>query len=98
MKDAFKNDQTPPNIERIQYVTLTKRLIDIMTDFCLLTLQSVSKKNQASLNTNQIEEIINFDLQFRIQQLNDPELLDLVRDNAKTEFLENQEKYHSHHQ
>ena len=45
---------------------------------------------EAPLNTSQIEETVNFDLQFRIQQIQDPELLDIVRERVISEYIEEQ--------
>ena len=45
---------------------------------------------QDQLKPNQIEEIINFDLQFRLQQINDPELLDILREKINSDFLKEQ--------
>ena len=61
-----------------------------MMDFCLLTLKAVSNKKQTPLNKQQIEDAINFVLQFGIQKINDPELLDTVKEEAFSEFLETQ--------
>ena len=63
-----------------------------MVEFSLLTLRTVQNKKQSTLTPKQIEETIDFDLQFRLQQINDPELLDIVREKAMTEFLEEQGK------
>ena len=38
----------------------------------------------------QIEETVNFDLQFRIQQIQDPELLDITRERTILKFLDEQ--------
>ncbi len=61
-----------------------------MVEFTLLTLSTVSKKRGAPLNISQIEETVNVDLQFRIQQIQDPELLDIVRERIISEYIEEQ--------
>lgn len=88
MKEMIEGDLQISETERGEFVALTAKLIDIMVDFCLLTLKAVSYKKQAPLNYQQIEDVINFDLQFRIQQISDPELLNTVRERAFSEFLE----------
>lgn len=89
MKETIKSYSTT-DAERNEFTALTKRLIDIMVDFSLLTLRTVQNKKQTTLAPKQIEETIDFDLQFRLQQINDPELLEIVRERAMTEFLEEQ--------
>ena len=71
-----------------EFTDLTNRLIDLMVEFTLLTLRIVSKKKEVPLNISQIEETVNFDLQFRIQQIQDPELLDVVRERIISEYIE----------
>ena len=91
MKETIKSYSTT-DAERKEFTALTKRLIDVMVEFSLLTLRTVQNKKQSTLTPKQIEETIDFDLQFRMQQINDPELLDIVREKAMTEFLEEQRK------
>ena len=69
---------------------MTNNLIENMVDFTLLTLRSITKKKGPPLNMTQIEETVNFDIQFRIQQIQNPELLDIVRERAIYKFLEKQ--------
>ena len=73
-----------------EFTDVTNKLIENMVDFALLTLRSIRDKKGAPLNMTQIEETVNFDLQFRIQQIQDPELLDIVRERAIYKFLEEQ--------
>ncbi len=73
-----------------EFTDLTNNLIETMVDFILLTLRNVTKKKGTPLNMTQIEETVNFDLQFRLQQIQDPELLDVVRERAIYKFLEEQ--------
>jgi hypothetical protein len=81
-------EQSAPKLG--EFTDLTNNLIETMVEFTLLTLRSVTKKKGAPLNMTQIEETVNFDLQFRIQQIQDPELLDIVRERAIYKFLEEQ--------
>ena len=97
IKKIFETNGQPPTSERQlpvselkEFTDLTNRLIDLMVEFTLLTLRTVSKKKEAPLNTSQIEETVNFDLQFRIQQIQDPELLDVVRERVISEYIEDQ--------
>lgn len=87
MNEILKEGLHVSETEREKFVELTNKLIDIMVDFSLLTLKTVSNIKQTSLNNQQIEDVINFDLQFQIQQINDPELLDMVRERTFSEFL-----------
>ncbi len=87
-KKAKPVEQTATELS--EFTDLTNDLIENMVDFTLLTLRSVTKKKGAPLNLTQIEETVNFDLQFRIQQIQDPELLDVVRERAIYTFLEEQ--------
>lgn len=89
MRDTLKSYSTSDE-ERKEFYSLTKRLIDVMVDFSLLTLRSVQNKKQTPLTIEQIEDTVNFDLQFRLQQISDPELLDIVRERATSKFLEDQ--------
>ncbi len=89
LRDIIKGYSTT-DTEREEFAMLTKKLIDTMVEFSLLTLRAIQNKIQAPLNQKQIEEAIDFDLQFRIQQINDPELLDIIRESAISEFLEEQ--------
>ena len=80
----------PSVMELDEFTDLTDNLIENMVDFTLLTLRSIRDKKGAPLNMTQIEETVNFDLQFRLQQIQDPELLDIVRERAIYKFLEEQ--------
>lgn len=74
------------NKDREEFVALTNTLIDVLVNFCLLTLRALSKKKQSPLNSAQMKEAINFDFQFRIQQVQDPELLEIVREQVFSKF------------
>ena len=80
----------PSVMELDEFTDLTDNLIENMVDFTLLTLRSIRDKKGAPLNMTQIEETVNFDLQFRLHQIQDPELLDIVRERAIYKFLEEQ--------
>lgn len=68
--------------ERKKFTNLTKNLLNVLVDFSILTLKTVEKKKQAPLTPTQIEDAVCFDLQFRIQQIQDPEFIDMVREKA----------------
>jgi len=68
--------------DREEFIILTNKLIEVMVEFCLLTLRVLYKKKQSPLNSAQIEEAINFDFQFRMQQLRDPGLLEIIKDQV----------------
>jgi hypothetical protein len=87
MRDLIKGKQQTFENEREEFVSLTNKLMELMTDFCLLSLKAIGNMKKEPLNNQQIDDVINFDLQFRIQQINDPELLDTIRERAHSEFL-----------
>ena len=93
MFERFRKKVKPvePSVTEMgEFTDLTNNLIETMVDFILLTLRNVTKKKGTPLNMTQIEETVNFDLQFRLQQIQDPELLDVVRERAIYKFLEEQ--------
>jgi hypothetical protein len=86
-----KAKSVEPSVKELdEFTDLTNNLIENMVDFTLLTLRSIRDKKGTPLNMTQIEETVNFDLQFRLQQIQDPELLDIVRERAIYKFLEEQ--------
>lgn len=91
MKDSLKKI-SKSNVDQKQFIELTETLVEILVDFGILTLQAVQNKKQTTLNAKQIEEVINFDLQFRLLQINDPELLDIIRERTTQEFLKIQKR------
>ena len=95
IKKIFRNDVQPSAPELTEFTALTNRLIDLMVEFTLLTLRTVRSKKETPLNGTQIEDTVNFDLQFRIQQIQDPELLDIVRERALSEFLKDQKNHNN---
>jgi hypothetical protein len=97
IKKLFESDSEPSTSEAQpskselnEFTDLTSRLIDLMGEFALLTLRTISNRKGAPLNRTQIEETVDFDLQFRIQQIQDPELLDIVRKRVISEYIEEQ--------
>ena len=90
IKKFLGNDVEPAKPELEEFTDLTDRLVDVMVEFVLLTLRTISKKKGAPLSIAQIEETVNFDLQFRMQQIQDPELLDIVRERAISEYIKEQ--------
>jgi len=93
MFEKFKKKvkSVEPSVTELgEFTDLTNNLIENMVEFTLLTLRSITKKKGTPLNMTQIEETVNFDLQFRIQQIQEPELLDVVRERAIHKFLEEQ--------
>ena len=93
MFERFRKKTKPAEqsaTELEEFTDLSNKLIESMVDLTLLTLRSIRDKKGAPLNMTQIEETVNFDLQFRMQQIQDPELLDIVREQAIYKFLEEQ--------
>ena len=97
IKKLFESDSEPstseaqPSTSELNgFEDLTSKLINLMAEFALLTLRTISNRKGAPLNRTQIEETVDFDLQFRIQQIQDPELLDIVRERVISEYIEEQ--------
>ena len=90
IKKIFEDTQRPAQVELDEFTDLTYKLIDLMVEFSLHTLRTVAKKRGAPLSKKQVEEAVNFDIQFRLQQIQDPELLDIVRDQAVSLYIEEQ--------
>lgn len=90
IRKIFEDTQRPPQVELEEFKDLTYKLIDLMVEFSLYTLRTIAKKRDVPLNKKQIEEAVNFDIQFRLQQIQDPELLDIVRDQAISRYIEEQ--------
>lgn len=90
IKKIFEDTQRPPQMELEEFTDLTYKLIDLMVGFSMVTLRTIAKKRGEPLNKKQIEEAVNFDIQFRLQQIQDPELLDIVREQAISRYIEEQ--------
>jgi len=91
IKKILGNEVEPTQPELTEFTDLTDKLVDVMVEFALLTLRTISRKKKgAPLSIDQIEETVNFDLQFRMQQIQDPELLDIVRERAISEYIKEQ--------
>ena len=90
IKKIFEDAQRSSQVELEEFTELTYKLIDVMVEFSLYSLRTIAKKRGAPLNEKQIEEAANFDIQFRLQQIQDPELLDVVRDQAISRYIEEQ--------
>lgn len=91
IKKILGNEVEPTRPELTEFTDLTDRLVEVMVEFALLTLRTISKKKGARLSVAEIEETVNFDLQFRMQQVQDPELLDIVRGRAISEYIKEQD-------
>jgi hypothetical protein len=92
IKKVFEDTQSPSKMELEVFTELTYNLIDLMVEFSLYSLRTIAKKRGVPLNKSQIEEAVNFDIQFRLQQIQDPELLDIVRDQAISRYIEEQDR------
>lgn len=87
MRDLIKDSILyTSRAEHKQFLDLTEHLLDAMTDFCLLTLKILSEKKEEPLDARQIDDIISFDLQFRLHQIQNPEFLDIIRSRAKSRY------------
>jgi len=83
-KSLLNSDEDLDNFSKI-----TEQLIDVMVDYSVLTLNAFNRKKGSKLTDSQIEDVINFNLQFILQQIQDPEFLDIIRDEAKLKYSEN---------
>jgi len=90
IKRIFEDTQRSSQVDLEEFTDLTYKLIDLMVEFSLYTLRTIAEKRGSPLNRKQIEEAVNFDIQFRLQQMQDPELLDIVRDQAVSKYIEEQ--------
>lgn len=93
MNGSWQEDVSNFDEERKEFVKLTQRMVDVIVDFCLLTLRAIGRKKQTPLNSDEIDKIIEFHLQFTIQQLQDPELLDIIKEKAFSKFEEIQKRF-----
>jgi len=94
MGDNFKdvlNESLQSSDEALDiFSKITERLIDVMVDYSVLTLNAFSRKKGSKLSDSQIRDAINFNLQFILQQVQDPEFLDIIRDETTLKYSENE--------
>jgi hypothetical protein len=94
MGDNFKdvlNESLQSSDEALDiFSKITERLIDVMVDYSVLTLNAFSRKKGSKLTDSQIKDAINFNLQFILQQVQDPEFLDIIRDETTLKYSENE--------
>jgi hypothetical protein len=94
MGDNFKdvlNESLQSSDEALDiFSKITERLIDVMVDYSVLTLNAFSRKKGSKLTDSQIRDAINFNLQFILQQVQDPEFLDIIRDETTLKYSENE--------
>lgn len=94
MGDKFKdvlNERLQSSDEALDiFSKITERLIDVMVDYSVLTLNAFSRKKGSKLTDSQIRDAINFNLQFILQQVQDPEFLDIIRDETTLKYSENE--------
>jgi hypothetical protein len=92
MGDNFKdvlNESLQSSDEALDiFSKITERLIDVMVDYSVLTLNAFSRKKGSKLTDSQIKDAINFNLQFILQQVQDPEFLDIIRDETTLKYSE----------
>ena len=92
MEDSFKdvlNESLQGSNEDLEnFSKITERLIDVMVDYSVLTLNVFSKKKGSRLNDSQVMDAINFNLQFILQQIQEPEFLDIIRDETTLKYNE----------
>ena len=94
MGDSFKdilNERLLSSDEDLDnFSKITEQLIDVMVDYSVLTLNAFSRKKGSKLTDSQIKDVINFNLQFILQQIQDPEFLDIIRDETTLKYSENE--------
>jgi hypothetical protein len=82
---AWKGDFEDPEY-KTNFIKLTKKMADVMSDFCVNALNVFSKQKGAPLYPLQIDQVIDFEIQSIIQQFEDPEMLEMVRKTSKLKF------------
>jgi hypothetical protein len=92
IRKIIGDTQQPSQVDLKEFTDLTHELIELMVEFTLYSLRTIAKKRGATMTESQIEEAVNFDIQFRLQQIQDPELLDIVRDQAVSRYIEEQNR------
>lgn len=92
IKKMMDDTQRSAKGELEEFTDLTYNLIDLMVEFSLYSLRIIEKKRGVTMSKNQIEEAVNFDIQFRLQQMQDPELLDIVREQTVSRYIEEQSR------
>lgn len=92
IKKIIGDTQQPSQVDLKEFTDMTYELIELMVEFTLYSLRTITKKRGAPMTESQIEEAANFDIQFRLQQIQDPELLDIVRGQAISRYIEEQNR------
>ena len=72
--------------ERKEFIKYTKKFVKLMVDYSLFTLDVFNRKKGSKLNEPQIEDIVNFNLNFILQQIQDPEFLSIVREETISRY------------
>lgn len=88
MVDLFRREIVNSNVDRREFVRLTLRLVDVMAELCLLTLEMLEERKGEPLSMGEAEAAVGFDLQFRVQQMSDPGLMEVVRERAVMGYIE----------
>ena len=73
-------------LERKEFIKFTKRFVNLMVDYSLFVLDVFNRKKGLKLNEAQIEDIVNFNLNFILQQIQDPEFLSIVREETISRY------------
>jgi len=81
-QDFIKNNYS----ERKEFIKFTKRFVQLMVDYSLFTLDVFNRKKGSELNEAQVEDIVNFNLNFILQQIQDPEFLSIVREETISRY------------
>jgi hypothetical protein len=92
LDDSKENGEPPLQddfSERKEFVEFTRRFIDLIVDYCMFTLDVFCRKKGSRLNESQAEDVVNFNLNFILQQIQDPEFLSIVREEAISRYEEN---------
>ena len=92
IRKIIGDTQQSSQVDLKEFTDLTHELIELMVEFTLYSLRTIATKRGATMTESQIEEAVNFDIQFRLQQIQDPELLDIVRDQAVSRYIEEQNR------
>lgn len=81
MDDAMKESEE-------EFVELTKRLIDIMVDFCVRALKTFEAGRGEALNPLQVDQVIMNEVKHVLNQISDPNYIGIIARKAEIKYTE----------
>jgi hypothetical protein len=82
------NNQKKFSEEQWEFIKLVEKFVELAVSHSLLTLKAFRNRKRAPLTKLQAKGIIDFNIQFFVQKLQDVEFLDIVREESFLAFLE----------